>query len=123
MPLVFLMKLKGGTATAMGPKPPGQVNSLKSLTGRKVQLRGRQVTPPGRARLSRGVGSGPKRKPALVLACNLWKLAQPPVQHLKKPLPPISPVLLSVEGLVHCHLLTIKDSEVLFLGEILARLR
>ena len=70
-----------------------------------------------RARL--GVGRGSKRKPALVLACNLWKQAQPPAQHLKKPLPPVSPVLLSVEGLVHCHLLAMKGSE----GLGLARLR
>ena len=34
-----------------------------------------------RARL--GVGRGPKRKAALPLACNLWKHAQPPAQHLR----------------------------------------
>ena len=31
-----------------------------------------------------GFVRGPKQKPALPLACNLWKHAQPPVQHLKK---------------------------------------
>ena len=46
-------------------------------------------------------------------ACNLWRQEQPPVQHLKKRRPPVSPVLLSVEGLVHGHLIEIKCSEVL----------
>ena len=65
-----------------------------------------------------GAGSRSKQKHALFLACNLWKQVLPLVQHLKKRKSPVSPVFLSVEGLVHCHPLAIKGSEGLGLAQL-----
>ena len=48
MPFLFIIKRKGAAATAIAP---GQLNRLKSLAGRNVQLRGRPA-----ARRSAGRG-------------------------------------------------------------------
>ena len=96
---MFIVKQKGAATTAIAPEASRSGQPPEDSVKRAIFSS--EVVTQDCARLRLGVGEDPNESLPFPgpLECNVWKHERSPVQHLMRCRPPISLVLLSVEGL------------------------